>query len=300
MVLIAQIQDFNQYSAPAQKDASRFRGWQGRNMIAPVDLAELARNSPQTTIVAAWQQLDAVIRMLYQELNPDPPLGDTPGILGQANSVISELRDSGILDGAAIVVILRVIMNLIELRGTVENRTPTKLEAYEHAVSADQLAGTLRQAVRRPGRQRPGSAPTSSSWRQRSRGPGPRRGPRGLSLQPGAHALFRGGAGRRVLSRLGTQPTGHSPPLRGSRAANGTCGPSSASFTGHYNGHRPHQSRQQRPPDQEGQVSVPLDLPVQRRNVLGGVINEYHRALADLMNPQVRHHAISFEAVQAG
>ncbi len=61
-------------------------------------------------------------------------------------------------------------------------------------------------------------------------------------------------------------------------------------YAGHYNGHRPHQSRQQRPPDQEGQVSVPLDLPVQRRKVLGGVINEYHRAaLADLMNPQVRH-----------
>jgi len=40
-------------------------------------------------------------------------------------------------------------------------------------------------------------------------------------------------------------------------------------------------------------------LPVQRRKVLGGVINECHRAaLPDLMNPQVRHHAISFEAVQ--
>ena len=49
-------------------------------------------------------------------------------------------------------------------------------------------------------------------------------------------------------------------------------------YSGHYNRHRPHQSRQQRPPDQEGQVSVPPDLPVQRRKVLGGVINEYHRA----------------------
>ena len=48
-------------------------------------------------------------------------------------------------------------------------------------------------------------------------------------------------------------------------------------YAGHYNGHRPHQSRQQ-PPDQDDQVGVPLDLPVQRRKVLGGVINEYYRA----------------------
>jgi transposase InsO family protein len=51
----------------------------------------------------------------------------------------------------------------------------------------------------------------------------------------------------------------------------------------HYNEHRPHQSRQQRPPGHEGQVSVPLDLPVRRRKVLGGVINQYYRAaLPDL------------------
>ena len=49
-------------------------------------------------------------------------------------------------------------------------------------------------------------------------------------------------------------------------------------YAGHYNGHRPHQSRQQRPPDQDSQVSPPLDLPVQRRKVLGGVINEYYQA----------------------
>ena len=39
-----------------------------------------------------------------------------------------------------------------------------------------------------------------------------------------------------------------------------------------------HQSRQQRPPDEDNQSGVPLDLPVQRRKVLGGVINEYYRA----------------------
>ena len=49
-------------------------------------------------------------------------------------------------------------------------------------------------------------------------------------------------------------------------------------YAGHYYGHRPHQSRWQRPPGQDNQSSLPLDLPVQRRKVLGGVINEYHRA----------------------
>ena len=49
-------------------------------------------------------------------------------------------------------------------------------------------------------------------------------------------------------------------------------------YAGHYNGHRPHQSRQQRPPDHNDQASPALDLPVQRRKVLGGVINEYYQA----------------------
>jgi transposase InsO family protein len=50
-------------------------------------------------------------------------------------------------------------------------------------------------------------------------------------------------------------------------------------YVGHYNWHRPHQSRQQRPPDQVGQPDAPpLNLPVRRREVLGGVINEYYQA----------------------
>ena len=49
-------------------------------------------------------------------------------------------------------------------------------------------------------------------------------------------------------------------------------------YLAHYNGHRPHQSRRQRPPDHDGPVVIPLDAPVQRRKVLGGMINEYHRA----------------------
>jgi putative transposase len=49
-------------------------------------------------------------------------------------------------------------------------------------------------------------------------------------------------------------------------------------YAGHYNNHRPHQSRQQRPPDHDPSVHVPLTAPVQRRKLLGGVINEYYRA----------------------
>ncbi len=48
-------------------------------------------------------------------------------------------------------------------------------------------------------------------------------------------------------------------------------------YADHYQ-HRPHQSRQQRPPDQDDQIGVPPDLPVSRRKVLGGLINEYYWA----------------------
>ena len=48
----------------------------------------------------------------------------------------------------------------------------------------------------------------------------------------------------------------------------------------HYNRHRPHQSRQQRPPDIETQpIWDVADLQsVRRRPVVTGLINEYHRA----------------------
>ena len=48
----------------------------------------------------------------------------------------------------------------------------------------------------------------------------------------------------------------------------------------HYNGHRPHQSRQQRPPDIERQPSWDVaDLrSIRRRPVVTGLINEYHCA----------------------
>jgi len=55
-------------------------------------------------------------------------------------------------------------------------------------------------------------------------------------------------------------------------------------YPGHYNRHRPRQSRQsrqsrqQRPPDQQTQTAAPLNLPVRRRKILGGVISEYYQA----------------------
>jgi len=46
----------------------------------------------------------------------------------------------------------------------------------------------------------------------------------------------------------------------------------------HYNGHRPHQSRQQRPPDHDTPAVMRTGAPVQLRKVLGDVINEYYTA----------------------
>lgn len=52
-----------------------------------------------------------------------------------------------------------------------------------------------------------------------------------------------------------------------------------AEYSGHYNGHRPHQSRAQRAPNDEDQpCTIALEAPIRRHRVLGGVINEYRRA----------------------
>jgi putative transposase len=49
-------------------------------------------------------------------------------------------------------------------------------------------------------------------------------------------------------------------------------------YADHYNRHRPHQSRQQRPPDHDEPAVTPPSAQVQRRKVLGGMINEDYSA----------------------
>jgi hypothetical protein len=46
----------------------------------------------------------------------------------------------------------------------------------------------------------------------------------------------------------------------------------------HFNDHRPHPGRQQRPPNHDPTLVTPSNTPVRRRQVLNGVINEYRRA----------------------
>jgi hypothetical protein len=76
----------------------------------------------------------------------------------------------------------------------------------------------------------------------------------------------------------GYAPHEPSAPTGCSSTVNGTFGGSLASTAAITTGTGPHQSRQQRPPDQDHQTSASLNLPVQRRKVLGGQINEYYRA----------------------
>lgn len=51
-----------------------------------------------------------------------------------------------------------------------------------------------------------------------------------------------------------------------------------AEYTRHYNGHRPHQALQQEPPRRQLSQAVDITARIERRQVLGGLINEYRRA----------------------
>jgi hypothetical protein len=45
----------------------------------------------------------------------------------------------------------------------------------------------------------------------------------------------------------------------------------------HFNDHRPHQGPQHRPPNHNPALVVPIDGPIRRHQIFGGVINEYQR-----------------------
>jgi transposase InsO family protein len=51
-----------------------------------------------------------------------------------------------------------------------------------------------------------------------------------------------------------------------------------AEYARHYNGHRPHQGLQQEPPLRQPGHAVDITARIERRQVLGGLISEYHRA----------------------
>jgi hypothetical protein len=51
-----------------------------------------------------------------------------------------------------------------------------------------------------------------------------------------------------------------------------------ADYEAHYNGRRPHRSRQLRPPRPDHLVAGLSQERIKRRPVLGGLINEYERA----------------------
>jgi putative transposase len=51
-----------------------------------------------------------------------------------------------------------------------------------------------------------------------------------------------------------------------------------AEYARHYNGHRPHQSLQQEPPQRQPGNTIGITARIERRQVLGGLISEYHRA----------------------
>ncbi|WP_336161968.1 integrase core domain-containing protein [Amycolatopsis sp. VC5-11] len=50
-------------------------------------------------------------------------------------------------------------------------------------------------------------------------------------------------------------------------------------FARDFNDHRPHQGREHRAPNHDPAAVIPLGGPVRRHRVLGGVINEYRRAV---------------------
>ena len=51
-----------------------------------------------------------------------------------------------------------------------------------------------------------------------------------------------------------------------------------AEYARHYNGHRPHQALLQAPPQRQSSQTTDITTRIERRQILGGLVSEYHRA----------------------
>jgi Integrase core domain len=60
-----------------------------------------------------------------------------------------------------------------------------------------------------------------------------------------------------------------------------------AEYSQHYNGHRPHQTRSQRPPQREPGQVVDITARIERTRAVGGLISEYRRAARRRHKPQL-------------
>jgi hypothetical protein len=101
-------------------------------------------DSPQTTIVAAWQRLESVIRHVSMMLNLEERPSTEP-IINLATDVCSALTVRGVLNDPGSV--LRVIARLFAMRQFVETTEVTKLEAYEYDASASETSQILLRAA---------------------------------------------------------------------------------------------------------------------------------------------------------
>jgi hypothetical protein len=118
--------------------------WQGRPMAMPAEPPNLSQYSPQTNIVAAWQDLEAIIRTIYAS-GPNEPGGS---LLDQAAIVVGQLDRAGVLYATAPAV-LSAITRLANSRDTVERRFVSNQEATDYTESARTISKLLAEANNR-------------------------------------------------------------------------------------------------------------------------------------------------------
>jgi hypothetical protein len=135
--------EIDQQTPRRTREATQF--WAGRILDT---LADSVQDSPQTTIVAAWQQLDAVVATLYRQLNLErlPP---GAGTVTQTAAICSILAEAHVLDNDRAGSVLSAATQLAQLRRSVETRVVTKLEAYDFADSVRQISKILIDAYMR-------------------------------------------------------------------------------------------------------------------------------------------------------